>query len=156
MFCPRQLFRALNHCRPRWLSTLQHDSSNILHDPPSMPAMQQPTHANLAMQIMNTANAGNIPMCFQIATKMKLSRIKPDISTYNALMSAVAQDGNSLFSWAILDDMLLVGIKPTVTTFTHLIDVNMAPFHLQVSPLTRISRRNVKFPLDICGMHGAK
>lgn len=129
MFCPRQLFRTLNRCRPRWLSTVQHDSSNTLHDP-QLTIVQKPSHVNLTMQIVSAANAGNFPACFQIATRMKATRITPDISTYNALMNAVAQDANALLSWAILDDMLLLGIQPTVTTFTHLIDVIMTPFSL--------------------------
>ena len=95
-------------------------------------------------------------MCFQIAAKMKSSGMSPDISTYNALMDVVAKDANSLLSWAILDDMLLLGIRPTVTTFTHLIDVITTLFHFQVSPLTGISRHSVEFPLDICGLHGTK
>jgi len=86
------------------------------------------------MQIMAAANSGNSPTCFQIAAKMKAADITPDISTYNALMSAVAQDANALFSWAVLDDMLLVGIQPTTTTFTHLMDVIMTSFHFQFSP----------------------
>ena len=153
MFCTRQLFRALNRCRPRWLSTAQHDSSNILHDSQSITVMKPPTHTNFAGQMMVAAKAGNFPVCFQIAVKMKSSGIAPDISTYNALMNMIALEGNALFSWAILDDMLLVGIQPTVTTFTHLIDVIITPFHFQVSPLTGISRRSVKLPLDICGWH---
>jgi pentatricopeptide repeat protein len=108
------------------------------------------------MQIMAAANSGNFATCFQIAAKMKAAGITPDISTYNALMSAAAQDANTLFSWAVLDDMLLVGIQPTTTTFTHLMDVIMAPFHFQVSLLIGISRRNVDNLLGICGMHGTK
>ena len=130
MFCPRQLFRALNRCRPRWLSTVQHDSSNTLHDP-QLTIIQKLSHDNYAMQMVTAANGGNLPVCFQIATRMKATRKSPDISTYNALMNAVARDAHSLLSWAILDDMLLLGIQPTVTTFTHLIDVIMTPFHFQ-------------------------
>ena len=79
------------------------------------------------MQMMAAANAGNIALCFQIASRMKANGIAPDISTYNALMNAISQDpeANSLFSWAVLDDMLLVGVQPTTTTFAHLIDVIM-------------------------------
>ena len=127
MFCPRQLFRALNRCRPRWLSTAQYESSNILHDPQSKPIITHPTHTNPNMQIMAAAKAGNLPTCFQLAMRMKATGVAPDISTYNALMNAIAKDeeANALFSWAILDDMLLVGIQPTTTTFTHLINVIM-------------------------------
>ena len=117
---PRQNFRALK--RRCWYSL------NIFHGPQSRPLIQPPTHTNLTMQIMAAANSGNFPTCFQIATKMKAVGITPDISTYNALMNAVAQDANSLFSWAVLDDMLLVGIQPTTTTFTHLMDVIMTIF----------------------------
>ena len=76
---------------------------------------------------MAAAKAGNLPTCFQLAMRMKATGVAPDISTYNALMNAIAKDeeANALFSWAILDDMLLVGIQPTTTTFTHLINVIM-------------------------------
>jgi pentatricopeptide repeat protein len=106
----------------------QNDSSNILPDPQSNPIIQQPIHLNYTMQIMSAINVGNIPMCFQIAGKMKSSGISPDVSTYNGLINAVAKDGHSLLSWAILDDMLLVGVQPTTTTFTHLIEVIMPHF----------------------------
>ena len=108
------------------------------------------------MQIMAAANSRSFAACFETAAKMKAAGITPDISTYNALMSAVARDPNSLFSWAVLDDMLLVGIQPTTTTFTHLMDVIMTPFHFQVSLLIGTSRRNVNYPPGICGMHGTK
>lgn len=133
----------------------QKDSSNILHDPLSNPVTQQPTHLTFTNQILTAVNGGNFPSGFQIAAKMKSQGISPDILTYNALMHAVAKDGNSLLSWAILDDMILFGIQPTVTTFTHLIDVIMSFFSLP-SPLTGISRHNVEFPLDIYGLHGTK
>ena len=108
----------------------QNDSSIILNDPLSNPITQQPTNLNFTTQILAAINTGNVPSGFQIAAKMKSHGISPDISTYNALMQAVAKDGSSLLSWAILDDMSLVGVQPTVTTFTHLIDVIMTPFSL--------------------------
>jgi pentatricopeptide repeat protein len=108
----------------------QNASSKLLHDPESTSIMQQPTHLNYTMQIMAAISSKNIPSCFQIAAKMKSYGIKPDISTYNALMDAIAKEGNSLLSWAIMDDMLLVGVQPTTTTFVHFIDVIMAPFSL--------------------------
>lgn len=200
MFCTRrQIFRALNRCRPRWQSTVEHDSSNILHDPQPIPVMQQathtqnessntlqdpqsnpvmeqpthtqngssnilhdpesnpdmqqptnsqndssnnlpdsqsnpiieqPSHLKFTMQIMSAINSGRPSSCFQIAAKMKSLDKSPDISTYNGLMHAVAlaKDSNLILSWAVFDDMLLVGVKPTVTTFVHLIDVIMTPF----------------------------
>ena len=139
---PAQILRV----RPRWLSTVRH----------ALPIIKPPTHTTLTMQIMAAANSGNFPACFQVAAKMKTVGITPDISTYNALMSAVAQDANALFSWAILDDMLLVGVQPTTTTFTHLMDVTITPFLFQLSLLMGISRHNVDVLLSICGTHGTK
>ena len=223
MFCTRrQLFRVLYRCRPRWQSTVQHDSSNILHDPQSNPmqqpthtqhdssnishdpqpipdmqqathtqngssnilhdpqsnpVMQQPTHTQndssnilhdsnsspvvqqptntqndssnillpdpqsnpmieqpshlrYTMQVLAAVNSGNLPLCFQIASRMKSLGKAPDISLYNGLMHAVSKDTNAILSWAIFDDMLLVGVKPTATTFLHLIEVIMTPFSL--------------------------
>jgi hypothetical protein len=138
MFYPRQLFRALNRCRPscrpRWLSTVQHDSSNILPDPQPKPIIQNSTHTNFTMRIMASVNSGNTAACFRAAVEMKAAGVAPDILTYNALMSAVAQDASGLLSWAIFDDMLLVGIQPTVTTFTYLMEVIMSPFTFKFLP----------------------
>ena len=205
MFCPRQLFRVVNRCRPpRWLSTVQHDSANILHDPQStpvhtvqhdsastlhdpqsipQPAVQSipathsvqhdsssvlgdttvkpadpppkrhPSHTKIAMQLLDAAKNRRYPQCFRMAAQMKNIGMKPDILIYNGLMAATAGEEQPLLAWAILDDMLLEGIQPTVTTFFHLLHVIMTPFHFQVSPLTGISRRNDMLPVDICGVH---
>jgi len=83
-------------------------------------------HTNRArynMQIMAASEARRLAECLAIAAQMKENHLKPDISTYNALMSAVSRDGNWLQAWAILDDMFLIGVKPTTTTFNHLIYV---------------------------------
>ena len=134
---PRMFLRLLFR---RCLSTtVQHDSSNILPVLRDKPFMQPPSQTTLTMQIMAAASSGRLPACFQIAAKMKAAGITPDISTYNALMSAVAQDSNALFSWAILDDMLLVGVRPSTTTFAHLMDVIMTCCHFRVFPLTATS-----------------
>ncbi|EDR11808.1 uncharacterized protein LACBIDRAFT_293043 [Laccaria bicolor S238N-H82] len=100
-------------------------------------------HANRArynMQIMAASEARRLAECLVIAAQMKENHLKPDISTYNALMSAVSRDGNWLQAWAILDDMFLAqrqrssaymwnvldkmdqtGVPPNAATCTHII-----------------------------------
>jgi pentatricopeptide repeat protein len=75
------------------------------------------------MQMMEAAERGKYYSCLAIAAKMKSDGIRPDYSTYSALIQAAAHEARWLDAWAIFDDMLLVGIKPTVTIFNHLLHV---------------------------------
>ena len=75
------------------------------------------------MQMMAAAEQGRYASCLEIASKMKREGIQPDYSTYSALLQAAAHEGAWLDAWAILDDMVLVGIKPTTTSFNHLLYV---------------------------------
>ncbi|KAF8894891.1 hypothetical protein CPB84DRAFT_1682582 [Gymnopilus junonius] len=71
---------------------------------------------------MAAANSGRFAESLQAAARMKAAQVPPDTSTYNALLSLAARHASWLFSWAIVDDMLKVGFRPTQTTFAHLID----------------------------------
>jgi len=73
------------------------------------------------MQMMEAADRGKYHSCLAIAAKMKADSIRPDYSTYSALIQAAAREARWLDAWAIFDDMLLVGIKPTVAIFNHLL-----------------------------------
>jgi len=75
------------------------------------------------MQMMDTAERGKYYSCLAIAARMKTEGVRPDYSTYSALMQAAAREGAWLDAWAIFDDMLLVGIKPTAAIFNHLLQV---------------------------------
>ncbi|KAF8650428.1 hypothetical protein AX16_005232 [Volvariella volvacea WC 439] len=52
---------------------------------------------------------------------MKLADMTPDLATYHALLYAAASSGLWLEAWAIFDDMVLLGLKPSIVTFNHLI-----------------------------------
>ncbi|KAH9485324.1 Mitochondrial group I intron splicing factor CCM1 [Psilocybe cubensis] len=73
------------------------------------------------MQIMAAANQNRFSACLEAAAKMKAAGLRPDASIYNALMGLAARSDSWLFSWAIVDDMMKLGIEPTATTFAHLI-----------------------------------
>jgi pentatricopeptide repeat protein len=75
------------------------------------------------MKIMASANEGRFNNALHYCARMKVARVTPSISIYNALMSLAARDQTWLFAWAIFDDMIQSGIEPTTTTFTHLIQV---------------------------------
>ncbi|KAF9005254.1 hypothetical protein BDQ17DRAFT_1240470 [Cyathus striatus] len=72
--------------------------------------------------MLAAADKKNFVECLNIASQMKVSGIIPDISAYNCLLSAAADDGGQwLEAWAILDDMILGGVKPNITSFNHLL-----------------------------------
>ncbi|KAF5386004.1 hypothetical protein D9615_002506 [Tricholomella constricta] len=52
---------------------------------------------------------------------MKHSGLQPSIATYTALMNAAAREGQWLDAWAILDDMMAVGVMPDVAVFNALL-----------------------------------
>jgi pentatricopeptide repeat protein len=76
------------------------------------------------MRIMASANEGRFNNALLYSSRMKVARVAPSTSIYNALMSLAARDQTWLFAWAILDDMYHSGLEPTATTFTHLIQVS--------------------------------
>lgn len=59
---------------------------------------------------------------------MKKNGFAPDIQTYNSLLHILAhpQYSRPLEAWAVLDDMLAVGVAPNVMTFNHLIKVEVS------------------------------
>jgi pentatricopeptide repeat protein len=65
--------------------------------------------------------------CVAYAAEMKEKRIEPNLVIYNSMLAATAEDGLWLDSWAILDDMLLMGIKPNAMSFSHLLHVSSSP-----------------------------
>lgn len=65
----------------------------------------------------------NFARCLEAAARLKLDGTPPDLRTYSALMTSASEAGLWKYAWAILDDMLLMGIKPTVEIFNHLIHV---------------------------------
>jgi len=69
-------------------------------------------------------------MCMELVSNMKRSKIEPNLDTYNHLLRALAHYNRGFEAWAILEDMLLVGIRPDVNTFNHLIEVSSG-FHIR-------------------------
>lgn len=95
----------------------------------AQPSRRSPREVRLApqdytMKIMASANEGRSNNALHYCARMKVSRVAPSISVYNALMSLAARDRAWIFAWAIFDDMILSGVDPTTTTFTHLIQVS--------------------------------
>lgn len=72
---------------------------------------------------MAEATRRNYPACLEIAADMKAQGIRPDLTTYSSLMEATAHGGGWFEAWAILDDMLLVGVKPDINILNNLIYV---------------------------------
>ncbi|KAF9481567.1 hypothetical protein BDN70DRAFT_876230 [Pholiota conissans] len=98
-----------------------------------------------AVQIMATSNSGFFSDCLQLAHGMKADGIKPELETYNTLLSLAARDRAWLFAWAIFDDMILSGIKPTPTTFVHLIQAQIERPHISLwNAIDRMQEHGVK------------
>ncbi len=64
-----------------------------------------------------------LPLCLEAAAKMKLKGTPPDRQTYQMLMESVTNAGAWRLGQAIIDDMLLVGIKPDSQIFSTLLHV---------------------------------
>lgn len=75
------------------------------------------------MQLTEQAEIGRYQKVLDLAAQMKANKIKPDVSTYVALISAAAYHRMWLDAWAIFDDMIAVGVQPTTAVFNALIKV---------------------------------
>jgi pentatricopeptide repeat protein len=62
-----------------------------------------------------------------LAAQMKGDGVQPNLAIYNCLLEAAANGVFWLEAWAILDDMLFVGIKPDTMSFNHLLHVRRSP-----------------------------
>ncbi|KAF8639169.1 hypothetical protein AX17_001656 [Amanita inopinata Kibby_2008] len=76
------------------------------------------------LDIVSNAARGNFSLCLQAAARMKLDGVRPDLQVYNALMSSTGPPASWQEAWAILDDMLLVGVKPDAAIFNHLLQAH--------------------------------
>ena len=128
----------------RWASLQRHYANPLpslsIHPRPhpdvqSQKNLIQTSRARSAMQMMEAAERGKYHSCLAIAAKMKADGIPPDYSTYSALIQAATREARWLDAWAIFDDMLLVGIKPTVAIFNYLLDVCYVPYHIFLFPI---------------------
>ncbi|KAG6876645.1 hypothetical protein C0992_012191 [Termitomyces sp. T32_za158] len=84
------------------------------------------TKARFNLQLAEEAELGHYSNVLEIAAKMKAHKIKPDITTYVALINAAASHRMWLDAWAIFDDMVAVGIKPNTDVFNRLIKAQNA------------------------------
>jgi pentatricopeptide repeat protein len=83
------------------------------------------TAARFNLDMAAKANIGAPGACFGLAAEMKLQGITPNITTYNTLLSALAQGAHAPAALAVLEDMLAVGVSPDTTSFNHIIDVDI-------------------------------
>ena len=66
----------------------------------------------------------------ELARQMKKENIRPDIHTYNAIISALAQDFCAEEAWTVYRDMLAMEIRPDINIFNQLLFVSVACFAL--------------------------
>lgn len=85
--------------------------------------MNKTTQARFEMRLLDSSENGQYHETLAIAAEMKQAGIRPQLSTYTALIHAAAREGSWLDAWAIFDDMLTAGIKPSVGVFNWLIHV---------------------------------
>ncbi|KAJ7593870.1 hypothetical protein C8J56DRAFT_853639 [Mycena floridula] len=72
--------------------------------------------ATYNMRIENSLRGHKISECFEIAAEMKREGVFPDADTYTTLILAAAVDNRNHDAWAILEDMLSMGVQPTQAT----------------------------------------
>ncbi|KAG6899969.1 hypothetical protein C0993_004737 [Termitomyces sp. T159_Od127] len=84
-------------------------------------ALTRTTKARFNLQLTEEAELGHYSNVLEIAAKMKALKIQPDVTTYVALINAAAHHRMWLDAWAILDDMIAVGIQPNTAVFNLLI-----------------------------------
>ncbi|PPQ99718.1 hypothetical protein CVT24_009701 [Panaeolus cyanescens] len=99
-------------------TTIQHGIASqrpvIIPDSQNIPSDKIP-------QLLSAVNANRPVDTFQILRRMKDSGVTPSLTVYNYLLELTARNQLWFISWAILDDMLNAGVKPSVQTFAHLI-----------------------------------
>lgn len=89
--------------------------------------MTQTTQARFEMRLLDSSENGRYHETLAIAAEMKEAGIRPQLSTYTALIHAAAREGCWLDAWAMFDDMITAGIKPSVGIFNWLILVIFYP-----------------------------
>ncbi|KAG5342950.1 hypothetical protein C0989_005899 [Termitomyces sp. Mn162] len=78
------------------------------------------------MHLMEAAEHGRYTEALDLAAQMKTYKIQPDVTTYVALINAAAYHRMWLDAWAILDDMIAVGLHPNTAVFNALIKAQNA------------------------------
>ncbi|THU95367.1 hypothetical protein K435DRAFT_779042 [Dendrothele bispora CBS 962.96] len=68
---------------------------------------------------------------------MKAEGIAPNLDTYNNLLRCLAYHHRAIDAWAILEDMILVGVQPDVHTFNYLIEAHQARTSVYLWPIVR-------------------
>lgn len=82
----------------------------------------RPFLPNISSSTLNQPPTTNFHIALANAIKVKYEP-QPRLPDYDALIASAAHQGLWIETWAILDDMLLCGVKPTTATFNHLLHV---------------------------------
>ena len=60
----------------------------------------------------------------ELAGKMKRANVRPETSTYNNIINALALEYFGDEAWAVFHDMIAAGVEPDANTFNHLLYVS--------------------------------
>ncbi|KAG6329555.1 hypothetical protein ID866_9533 [Astraeus odoratus] len=75
---------------------------------------------------------------------MKRERVKPDLVIYNSLLACVAEEGLPLEAWAVVDDMLAMGVPPDRQSYHHILHASRwSPLEATWETLERMSQEGV-------------
>ncbi|KAH9935671.1 uncharacterized protein B0H18DRAFT_976775 [Fomitopsis serialis] len=80
--------------------------------------------ARFNMQIAHAVEQQNWGKAFRLCLTMKRRGVAPDITTYAQIMTACADVGSAREAQATFDDMLAVGIQPTLQIFHKMLHAN--------------------------------
>ena len=61
----------------------------------------------------------------RLVREMKRERIKPDFVIYNSLLACIAEEDLPLEAWAVIGDMLAMGISPDRQSYHHILRVGV-------------------------------
>lgn len=88
------------------------------------PATQATALARANMELGSLVEARKDEAAFLFAAKMKEEGITPNATTYEHLLMACRNSMLAETSWAVFEDMITVGLEPTITHFHHMLMVS--------------------------------
>ncbi|KAL4073938.1 hypothetical protein J3A83DRAFT_4091558, partial [Scleroderma citrinum] len=82
--------------------------------------------------------------CLRLVREMKKERVEPDLIIYNSLLACIAEEGLPLEAWAVVDDMLAMGISPDRQSYHHILHaLRWSPLEATWETLNRMAEQGI-------------
>lgn len=95
------------------------------------------------MEMLAAGGKGNFARCLELASDMKAAGLEPELATYASLMMSAGVHAASTDGWAILEDMLSLGIKPNADIMNNLIKVCLLSSRAYTRSLPRLKAQQL-------------